>query len=128
MYGMRRHRSSCSNQAGRYGKISQCTTTARATGTSRRPSSGSRVSGTPRARSRPSGSGLAWCVTRTVLEIGSNSGFLSLAIVPLARRVVAFEINPYLVEAGRIGVAIPKDEAEAIKKKFEDAGAKVEIK
>lgn len=40
---------------------------------------------------------------RSVLEIGSNSGFLSLAIAPAARRVVAFEINPYLVEAGRIG-------------------------
>jgi SAM-dependent methyltransferase len=40
---------------------------------------------------------------RTVLEIGSNSGFLSLAIAPAAQRVVAFEINPFLVEAGRIG-------------------------
>jgi SAM-dependent methyltransferase len=40
---------------------------------------------------------------RSVLEIGSNSGFLSIAIAPTAARVVAFEINPYLVEAGRIG-------------------------
>ncbi len=40
---------------------------------------------------------------RTVLEIGSNSGFLSLAISQSARRVVAFEINPFLVEAGRLG-------------------------
>jgi SAM-dependent methyltransferase len=38
-----------------------------------------------------------------VLEIGSNSGFLSLAVAGAARRVVAFEINPFLVEAGRIG-------------------------
>lgn len=42
---------------------------------------------------------------RTVLEIGSNSGFLSLAIAPAAARVVAFEINPYLVRAGEIGAA-----------------------
>jgi SAM-dependent methyltransferase len=40
---------------------------------------------------------------RTVLEIGSNSGFLSLAIAGTARRVVAFEINPFLVRAGRLG-------------------------
>ncbi len=42
---------------------------------------------------------------RAVLEIGSNSGFLSLAIAPAAARVVAFEINPYLVRAGEIGAA-----------------------
>ncbi len=40
---------------------------------------------------------------RTVLEIGSNSGFLSLAIADAARRVVAFEINPFLVQAGQLG-------------------------
>ncbi len=38
-----------------------------------------------------------------MLEIGSNSGFLSLAIAGTARRVVAFEINPFLVRAGRLG-------------------------
>ncbi len=40
---------------------------------------------------------------RDVLEIGCNTGFLSLAIASAARRVVAFELNPYLVEIGRIG-------------------------
>ena len=40
---------------------------------------------------------------REVLEIGCNTGFLSLAIAPAARRVVAFELNPYLVEIARIG-------------------------
>ncbi len=34
---------------------------------------------------------------RTVLEIGCNSGFLSLAIAPDATRVLGFEINPYLI-------------------------------
>jgi SAM-dependent methyltransferase len=58
---------------------------------------------------------------RTVLEIGSNSGFLSLAIAPAARRVVAFEINPYLVAAGRIGAAhLGIDRVEFLVSSFED--------
>ena len=61
---------------------------------------------------------------RTVLEIGSNSGFLSLAIAPAARRVVAFEINPYLVEAGRIGAAhLGIDTVEFLVSSFEDFAA-----
>ena len=58
---------------------------------------------------------------RTVLEIGSNSGFLSLAIAPSARRVVAFEINPYLVEAGRIGARhLGIENVEFLVSSFED--------
>ncbi len=34
---------------------------------------------------------------RTVLEIGCNTGFLTLAIAPKAERIVAFELNPYLI-------------------------------
>jgi SAM-dependent methyltransferase len=34
---------------------------------------------------------------RRVLEIGCNTGFLSLAIAPAADRVVAFELNPHLI-------------------------------
>ena len=40
---------------------------------------------------------------RSVLEIGCNTGFLTLAIAPVARRVVAFELNPYLIAIARIG-------------------------
>jgi len=58
---------------------------------------------------------------RTVLEIGSNSGFLSLAIGPSAKRVVAFEINPFLVEAGRIGAAhLGIESVEFLVSSFED--------
>jgi SAM-dependent methyltransferase len=40
---------------------------------------------------------------RTVLEIGCNTGFLSLAIAPAAERVVAFELNPYLIAIANLG-------------------------
>lgn len=40
---------------------------------------------------------------RTVLEIGCNTGFLSLAIADSADRVVAFELNPYLIAIGKAG-------------------------
>ncbi len=58
---------------------------------------------------------------RTVLEIGSNSGFLSIAIAPAARRVVAFEINPYLVEAGALGAeSLGITNVEFLVSSFED--------
>jgi SAM-dependent methyltransferase len=40
---------------------------------------------------------------RSVLEIGCNTGFLTLAIAPSAARVVAFELNPYLIEIAKLG-------------------------
>ena len=40
---------------------------------------------------------------RSVLEIGCNTGFLSIAIAPAAERVVAFELNPYLIAIGQLG-------------------------
>ena len=64
---------------------------------------------------------------RTVLEIGSNSGFLSIAIAPAARRVVAFEINPYLVRAGELGAAsLGIDTVEFLVASFEDFDARGE--
>lgn len=42
-------------------------------------------------------------VGRTVLEIGCNSGFLSLALARYARRVVAFDLNPHLIAIARLG-------------------------
>ena len=58
---------------------------------------------------------------RTVLEIGSNSGFLSIAIAPAARRVVAFEINPYLVRAGALGAeSLGIDNVEFLVSSFEE--------
>jgi SAM-dependent methyltransferase len=40
---------------------------------------------------------------RRVLEIGCNTGFLTLAVAPAAAEIVAFELNPYLIEIARIG-------------------------
>jgi Methionyl-tRNA formyltransferase len=58
---------------------------------------------------------------RSVLEIGSNSGFLSIAIANAAARVVAFEINPYLVRAGEIGAAsLGIENIEFLVSSFED--------
>jgi SAM-dependent methyltransferase len=39
---------------------------------------------------------------RRVLEIGCNTGFLSLALAPAAQRIVAFELNPHLIAIARI--------------------------
>ena len=39
---------------------------------------------------------------KSVLEIGCNSGFLSLELVQGASRYVAFDNNPYLIEIARI--------------------------
>ena len=40
---------------------------------------------------------------RTALEIGCNTGFLTLAIAPETVRVVAFELNPYLIAIAQAG-------------------------
>ncbi len=58
---------------------------------------------------------------RSVLEIGCNTGFLSLAIAPAASRVVAFELNPHLIamaEAGQRFLGI--DNVEFSVAAFED--------
>jgi SAM-dependent methyltransferase len=39
---------------------------------------------------------------RSVLEIGCNSGFLSLSLCAKARRYVAFDNNPFLIEMARL--------------------------
>ena len=41
-------------------------------------------------------------VNRSVLEIGCNSGFLSMTLAPGARRYVAFDNNPYLVDIAKL--------------------------
>lgn len=40
---------------------------------------------------------------QTVLEIGCNSGFLSLALASHAKKIVCFEINPHLIAIARLG-------------------------
>ena len=45
---------------------------------------------------------------RTVLEIGCNTGFLTLAIAPAAERVVAFELNPFLIRIAEIAARFLK--------------------
>jgi SAM-dependent methyltransferase len=58
---------------------------------------------------------------RTVLEIGCNTGFLSLAIAPQAARIVAFELNPYLIEIAKLGAAfLQADNVEFDAVSFED--------
>ena len=64
----------------------------------------------------------------TLTEVGSNK----INVIKVVREVTALGLKEAkdLVEGAPkpIKEGIPKDEAEAIKKKFEDVGAKVEIK
>ena len=66
--------------------------------------------------------------TATLTEVGSNK----INVIKVVREVTALGLKEAkdLVEGApkAIKEAIPKDEAEAIKKKFEEVGAKVEIK
>src|SRR3954465_14901166 len=66
--------------------------------------------------------------TATLTEIGANK----INVIKVVREITALGLKEAkdLVESApkAIKESIPKDEAEAIKKKFEDVGAKVEIK
>jgi large subunit ribosomal protein L7/L12 len=66
--------------------------------------------------------------TVTLTEVGANK----INVIKVVREITALGLKEAkdLVEGAPkpIKEAIPKDEAEAIKKKFEDVGAKVEIK
>jgi large subunit ribosomal protein L7/L12 len=66
--------------------------------------------------------------TVTLTEVGSNK----INVIKVVREVTSLGLKEAkdLVEGAPkpIKEAIPKDEAAAIKKKFEDVGAKVEIK
>jgi large subunit ribosomal protein L7/L12 len=66
--------------------------------------------------------------TATLTEVGSNK----INVIKVVREVTALGLKEAkdLVEGApkTIKEGIPKDEAEAIKKKFEEVGAKVEIK
>jgi len=66
--------------------------------------------------------------TITLTEIGANK----INVIKVVREVTSLGLKEAkdLVESApkAIKEAIPKDEANAIKKKFEDVGAKVEIK
>jgi large subunit ribosomal protein L7/L12 len=66
--------------------------------------------------------------TATLTEVGSNK----INVIKVVREVTSLGLKEAkdLVEGApkAIKEAIPKDEAEAIKKKFEEVGAKVEIK
>ena len=56
-----------------------------------------------------------------MLEIGCNTGFLTLAIAPQAARVVAFELNPYLIEIAKLGAGyLHVDNVEFESVSFED--------
>jgi large subunit ribosomal protein L7/L12 len=64
----------------------------------------------------------------TLTEVGGNK----INVIKVVREVTSLGLKEAkdLVEAAPkpIKESIPKDEANAIKKKFEDVGAKVEIK
>jgi large subunit ribosomal protein L7/L12 len=66
--------------------------------------------------------------TATLTEVGSNK----INVIKVVREVTSLGLKEAkdLVEGAPkpIKEGIPKDEAAAIKKKFEDVGAKVEIK
>jgi len=66
--------------------------------------------------------------TATLTEIGGNK----INVIKVVREITSLGLKEAkdLVESAPkpIKEGIPKDEAEAIKKKFEDVGAKVEIK
>src|SRR3954465_5470078 len=66
--------------------------------------------------------------TATLTEIGANK----INVIKVVREVTSLGLKEAkdLVESApkAIKEAVPKEEAEAIKKKFEDVGAKVEIK
>jgi large subunit ribosomal protein L7/L12 len=66
--------------------------------------------------------------TVTLTEVGGNK----INVIKVVREITALGLKEAkdLVEGAPkpIKEGIPKDEAEAIKKKFEDVGAKVEIK
>jgi large subunit ribosomal protein L7/L12 len=66
--------------------------------------------------------------TVTLTEIGTNK----INVIKVVREITSLGLKEAkdLVESAPKAVkeAIPKDEAEAIKKKFEEVGAKVEIK
>jgi large subunit ribosomal protein L7/L12 len=66
--------------------------------------------------------------TVTLTEVGSNK----INVIKVVREVTSLGLKEAkdLVESAPKAIkdGIPKDEAEAIKKKFDDVGAKVEIK
>ncbi len=66
--------------------------------------------------------------TATLTEVGANK----INVIKVVREVTSLGLKEAkdLVEAApkAIKEGIPKDEADAIKKKFEEAGAKVEVK
>jgi large subunit ribosomal protein L7/L12 len=66
--------------------------------------------------------------TATLTEVGSNK----INVIKVVREVTSLGLKEAkdLVESApkAIKEGVPKDEAEAIKKKFEEVGAKVEVK
>ncbi len=57
----------------------------------------------------------------SVLEIGCNTGFLSLSIAKSASRVVGFDINPFLIRIGQeVSSFLGIDNVELSASRFED--------
>lgn len=57
---------------------------------------------------------------KTVLEVGCNSGFLSLALAPGTQRFVAFDNNPFLIQMAQVAAqALPPCPAEFFVEAFE---------
>jgi len=85
------------------------------------PAGGGAAAGAPAAEEKTE-------FTATLTEVGGNK----INVIKVVREVTSLGLKEAkdLVEGAPkpIKEGIPKDEAEAIKKKFEDVGAKVEIK
>ncbi len=67
---------------------------------------------------------------KSVLDIGCNSGFMSLALAETAQRVVGFDINPYFVDIGRVAAEyLQADNVELSGSSFEDfqSGEKFDV-
>ena len=59
--------------------------------------------------------------TKTVLDIGSNMGLVSIHLADFVKKVIGIEINPYVVNIGNsIKEELKVENVEFIKTRFED--------
>ncbi len=42
-----------------------------------------------------------YCKNMYVVDIGCNSGFLDIALAPIARKITGFDINPFIIDIGK---------------------------
>ncbi len=42
-----------------------------------------------------------YCKNAYIIDIGCNSGFLDIAIAPYAKKIIGFDINPFIIDIGK---------------------------